>query len=58
MYYECILFMHVNVFYSNDEIKNLFTKLPNYLAATTDVTIPCEEDKVKLWGQQSDLLHL
>ncbi|KAK2557855.1 hypothetical protein P5673_019830 [Acropora cervicornis] len=56
MYYERILYMQVNVFYSNDVIKNLFTELPNYLAAATDVIIPCEEDKVKWWRQQSDNL--
>ena len=31
-------------------------RLPNYLAAALDVIIPCEEDKVKWWWQQSDNL--
>ena len=31
-------------------------RLPNYLAATQDVIMPCEEDKVKWWRQQSDNL--
>ena len=31
-------------------------KLPNYLAAAQDVFMPCEEDKVKWWRQQSDKL--
>ena len=56
MYYERVLYMHVNVFYSNEAISNLVMELPNYLAAATDVIIPCEEDKVKWWRQQSDNL--
>ena len=31
-------------------------RLPNYLAAAQDVIMPCEEDKVKWWRQQSDNL--
>ena len=31
-------------------------RLPNYLAAAQDVIMPCEEDKVKSWRQQSDNL--
>lgn len=58
MYYERVLYMHVNVFYSNEVISKLVTELPNYLAAATDVNIPCEEDKVKWWRQQSDNLTL
>ena len=46
MYYERVLYMHVNVFYSNEAISNLVMELPNYLAAATDVAILWEEDKV------------
>ena len=56
MYYERVLYKHVNVFYSNDIINDLVTELPNYFAAATDVIIPCEEDKVNWWRQQSDNL--
>ena len=41
---------------SNDVINDLVTELPNYLAAAQDVIMPCEEDKVKWWKQQSDNL--
>ena len=41
---------------SNDVINDLVTELPNYLAAAQDVIMPCEEDKVKWWRQQSDNL--
>lgn len=41
---------------SNDVINDLITELPNYLAATQDVIMPCKEDKVKWWRQQSDNL--
>ena len=37
-------------------INGLITELPNYLAAAQDVIMPCEEDKVKWWRQQSDNL--
>ena len=47
MCYERVLYTQVNVFYSNHVINNLDTELPNYLAAATNVIIPCEEDKVK-----------
>ena len=56
MYYERVLYMPVDVFCSNEVINNLVTELPNYLAAATDFTIPCAEDKVKWWRQQSDNL--
>jgi len=49
MYYERVLYTHVNVFYSNGVIDNLVTELPNYLAAGTDAIIHCEEDKMKWW---------
>ena len=58
VYYERVLYTHVNVFYSNHVSNNLVTELPNYLAAATDVIRPCEEDKVKWWRQQSDNLTL
>ena len=41
---------------SNEVSNNLVTELPHYLDAATDVSIPCEEDKVKWWRQQSDNL--
>ena len=41
---------------SNDVINDLITELPNYLAAAQDVIMPCEEDKMKWWRQQSDNL--
>ena len=34
----------------------IFERLPNYLAAVQDVIMPCGEDKVKWWRQQSDNL--
>ena len=34
----------------------IFERLANYLAAAQDAIMPCEEDKVKWWRQQSDNL--
>lgn len=41
---------------SNDLINDLVPELSNYLATAQDVIMPCEEDKVKCWRQQSDNL--
>ena len=38
---------------SNDVINDLVTELPNYVATAQDIILPCEEDKVKWWRQQS-----
>ena len=40
----------------NDVMNDLVTELPKDLAAAQDVIMPCEEDKVKWWRQQSDNL--
>ena len=40
----------------NNVINDLVMELPNYLAAAQDVIMPCKENKVKWWRQQSDNL--
>ena len=37
-------------------INALITELPKYVAAAHNVTMVCEEDKVKRWRQRSDRL--
>ena len=40
----------------NHVINALITELPNYVGAAHNVTMVCEEDKVKWWRQRSDRL--
>ena len=41
---------------SNDVTNSLVTELSTYMAAAPDVTMACEENKVKWWKQQTDNL--
>ena len=41
---------------SNHVIHGLITELLNYVGAAHNITMACEEDKVKCWRQHSDRL--